>query len=219
MPIGLVVPVVPVGPVVLVVPIVPVVGGTPLTVELLVAPVGGVAVVDVPTPPTVEPLAPPTVELPVVAPPTVGPPTVELYGVVAGSPGFARFTPGVVVPVIDVDGVPIVEPDVVCPEVPSVGVDSDVPDGVLRVGVPGDDSVLVDEVPVDGVLRGPPGGGVSCDSVGARSVGISGRDVVVAGAALFGRTRSPSGMPASACRPPGPGPAKTNSDATASAAR
>jgi len=170
----------------------PVVDGTPPTVEPVLAPVGGTFVVVVPMPPIVDDDVP-VDGTPVLVP---TPPTVGLYGVVAGSPGFARFTPGVVVPPTDVDGVPMVVPD---EDVPIEGVVSD--GGVLV-----DDDVLE----VDGE---------SCEIVGLRSLGISGRDAV-AGVLGFGRTRSPSGIPlASACRLPGRGPANTNSDATASAAR
>lgn len=204
----------------------PVVEGVPPTVEPLLAPVGGTFVV-VPMPPTVDDDVP--VDGTPVAVPT--PPTVELYGVVDGRPGLARFTPGVVVPLIDVDGVPMVEPEVVEPEAPSVGVDSVVPDEDVPIdGVVVVDGVLVDGVVVDGevvdgevvddeLLELPFVDGDSCEIVGLRSLGISGRGAVAVVVDL-GRTRSPSGIPlASACRLAGRGPANTNSDATASAAR
>ena len=133
------------------------------------------------------------------------PPTVELYGVVCGSPGLARFTPGVLTPPSEPDGVPIVAPVV-------VPVDVDEAPGV----VVDDGSGIV----VDDELGVPPIGGVSCEIVGLRSLGTSGRDDVPAVVVPLGRTRSPSGMPSeSACPPRGRGPSSTNSDAANSVAR
>src|SRR5205823_6582049 len=120
------------------------------------------------------------------------PPTVELFGVADGKPGVVRLG---ALPPSEVDGTPVVEP----------GVPSVVSDPTLPVG---DDALPVDDV--------PPRPGVSCVSVGLRSVGTPGFGALVAGRA---RTRSPSGIPCSrAWLLCARGPASTSNDNAASAA-
>src|SRR5712671_1863230 len=101
--------------------------------------------------------------------PVVGtPPTVELLGFADGNPGVVRLG---ALPPSEVDGTPVVEPGV-----PIVASDPTLP-------------VDDDTLPVDDV---PPRPGVSCVSVGLRSVGTLGFGALVAGRT---RTRSPSGIP------------------------
>lgn len=158
------------------------------------------------------------------------PPTVELDGVVGGKPGLSRFNPAgadsdvpFAIPAAGTCG--IGEP--LSDEFVPIAVVSDVPgvplgfgDGatftVVGAGVDGivvdEGSALVDEgvgVDPDVAVPVPPMLGVSCASVGARSVRMPGGAV----GAGWVRTRSPSGIPALAAR----GSASPESVAAASA--
>jgi hypothetical protein len=139
------------------------------------------------------------------------PPTVELDGVVGGKPGLCRFSPGVVDNVV-----PAPRPGAGCVGSGEPGIAESVPvaSGVAgsvvvseELGVPlglGDGATLTDDgvdATDDGVVGEPalvpPSVGVSCASVGARSLRTPGAGLVVAGRL---RTRSPSGIPALAAR-------------------